>query len=194
VLVPAPQPTPVAPRTGVFTAAGGTRTVGLGGTSVTVPDLVGLRHVARLLERPGEEVHVLDLVAAEAGEPRVDEAGLPALDEEARAAYRRRLAEVEADLEEARAHHDLAREELADRDRDYLLAELSQAVGLGGRIRTTGGSAERARTSVARSIRYALGRLADQAPDVAAHLDAAVLTGTWCRYRPDPLVPISWTL
>lgn len=196
VLVAAPEPAAATPgsRTGVFTAEAGVRTVGLGATSVTVPDLVGLRHVARLLERPGEEVHVLDLVAAESGEPRVDEVGLPALDEEARAAYRRRLAEVEADLEEARAHHDLAREELAERDRDYLLAELSQAVGLGGRIRTTGGSAERARTSVARSIRYALGRLADQAPDVAAHLDAAVLTGTWCRYRPDPLVPIDWTV
>ena len=179
---------------GRFAAADGVRTVGLGSRTASVPDLKGLRYVALLLGRPGEEVHVLDLVAAESGSPRLDQSGLAVLDDEARAAYRRRLVEVEADLEEARAHHDLAREELAERDRDYLLAELSQAVGLGGRPRLVGGSSERARTSVARSIRYAVSRLTEQHPELAAHLTTSVVTGTWCCYRPDPLTRISWTL
>jgi hypothetical protein len=196
----APRPSVVADARSVvevaghFAAADGVRTVGLGGSVASVPDLKGLRYIALLLERPGEEMHVLDLVACESGAPRVDQAGLPVLDEVAKAAYRRRLVEVEADLEEARAQHDLAREDLAARDRDYLVAELSQALGLGGRARTVGGSAERARTSVARSIRYSLARLAEQHPAVAAHLAASVLTGTWCRYRPDPLTRIRWTL
>lgn len=185
---------PVPAATGVFTAVGGVRTVALGGERGSVPDLKGLRYVAILLSRPGEEVHVLDLVAAESGGPRIDQPGLPALDETARASYRRRLLEVEADLEEARRDHDLAREELAERDRDYLLAELSAALSLGGRTRTRGGSAERARSAVTRSIRYALGRLAETQPVVAAHLEASVLTGTACRYRPDPLAPVTWTV
>ena len=73
-------------------------------------------------------------------------------------------------------------------------AELSCAVGLGGRHRSVGGDAERARTSVTRSIRYALARLADHHPPVAAHLDQCVRTGTYCSYVPDPLVRVEWHL
>src|SRR5690606_17841773 len=77
-------------------------------------------------------------------------AGMPAIDERAREAYRERLDEVEADIDDAHANNDLARIELAQRDRDYLVDELARAIGLGGRIRTVGGDAERARTSVTR--------------------------------------------
>lgn len=189
-----PPPAPVRPAlSGRWVRDGELRWVELGGRGGAVPDLKGLRHVAVLLARPGEEVHVLDLVAAESGTV-VDEPGLLAIDEAAREAYRRRLVEVEADLEAARAEHDLGREELASHDRDFLLAELGAAVGLHGRLRHVGGSAERARTSVTRSIRYALERLDEHHPDVAGHLAATIRTGTFCCYRPDPLVDVSWEL
>ena len=55
----------------------------------------------------------------------MDDVGLPTLDEEAKASYRRRLAEVEDDIAEAQRNHDDARRELAERDRDYLVAELT---------------------------------------------------------------------
>jgi hypothetical protein len=119
-------------------------------------------------------------------------AGLPVIDDEARNAYRRRLAEVDDDIDEATRMHDEGRVELAQRDRDYLIAELSRAVGLGGRDRSVGGTAERARTSVTRSLRYALERLARHHPTVAAHLEHSVHTGTYCSYAPDPLAPILW--
>jgi hypothetical protein len=153
--------------------------------------------VERLLREPGREFHVLDLVAVEHGTLRTPghpEPGLPMLDDQARAAYRRRLAEVEEDIEDAERHHDLGRLALAERDREYLLAELTAAVGLGGRQRHTGGSGERARTSVTRSIRYALGRLAEHHPTVASHLGANVRTGTYCAYLPDALAPVSWVV
>jgi len=81
---------------------------------------------------------------------------------------------------------------LAERDREYLLAELRSAVGLAGRQRVTGGSAERARTAVTRSVRYALGRLAEHHPTAAAHLEQRVRTGTYCSYAPDPVSVIEW--
>ena len=59
---------------------------------------------------------------------RFDEPGLPLIDDQARAAYRRRLVEVEEDIEDARLMDDLGRLELAERDRDYLLAELGSAL------------------------------------------------------------------
>ena len=90
--------------------------------------------------------------------------------------------------------NDLGRLDLAERDRDYLLAELGSALGLGGRLRTSGSSAERARTSVTRSLRYALARLAEHHDELAAHLARAVRTGAYCSYQPDPVAPIVWDL
>lgn len=152
-----------------------------------IPDLKGVRLLATLLAAPGQEFHVVDLVGA-----GIVEAGLPVLDDEARAAYRRRLADVEDDLAEAERDNDEARRVLAERDRDYLMAELSSAVGLGGRSRTSSGTVERARTSVTRSLRYALARISEQLPELGGHLDAAVRTGTGCSYRPDPVSPLDW--
>jgi len=190
--------------TATFTCDGDTRTVSFGGRTVLVRDLKGLRYLARLLAEPGREFHVLDLVAVERGTlpvgyPVEDEAltadtgaGLPVIDQQAREAYRRRLAEVDDDIEEATRMNDAGRLELAQHDRDYLIAELRQAVGLGGRHRAVGGNTERARTSVTRSLRYAIKRLSEHHPTLTAHLEQAVHTGTYCCYTPDPLVGITW--
>ena len=191
-----------------FSCDGDTRTICYGELTVLMRDLKGFRYIERLLANPGREFHVLDLITVERGSlptgrtaqqglEAVAEgtgAGLPVIDDEARNAYRRRLADVDDDIDEATRMHDLGRVELAQHDRDYLIAELARAVGLGGRHRSAGGTAERARTSVTRSLRYALGRLAEQHPTVANHLEHSVHTGTYCSYTPDPLAPILWHL
>lgn len=192
----------------LFTRHADTRTIGFGGVTVMMRDLKGLRYVARLLADPGREFHALDLVAVERGvlaagqvvghedeiRSNAGGAGLSVIDDVARDAYRRRLAEVDDDIEQATLMNDPARVELAQRDRDYLIAELAQAVGLGGRLRSTGGTAERARTAVTRSIRYSLGRLGEHHPALAAHLEQSVHTGIYCAYCPDPIAPLVWEL
>jgi hypothetical protein len=202
-------PTAPAGATGVtaeFRRDGDTRFVQLVGREATVRDLKGFRYIARLLAEPGREFHVLDLVAVDGGsipvgagavvevtdDGRLAAAGLPVLDPSAREAYRRRLAEVDEDIEEATAMNDPARRELAERDREYLMDELRRDLGLGGRSRTTGSNAERARTAVTRSLRYALARLAEHHPSAAAHLEQHISTGTYCSYAPDPIAPITW--
>lgn len=193
------------PMTATFRREGDTRTISFGELTVSVRDLKGYRYLERLLADPGRELHVLDLAGVESGALRSGptasqvegadagvSAGLLVIDDEARLAYKRRLADVDEDIEDARQMNDIGRLHLAQADREYLIAELSRAVGLGGRARTTGGTAERARVSVTRSLRYALGRLAGHHPALAAHLDQSVHTGTYCRYAPDPLAPIEW--
>lgn len=171
------------------------RRVGFGGRSVIVPDLKGYRYLERLLADPGREWHVLDLVAAErGGTAGPAEAGLPTLDDAARDAYRRRLVEVEEDIEEATLMNDLGRAERAQRDREFLVAELIGAVGLHGRRRLVHGSSERARTSVLRCLRYAVAQLAEHHTDLAAHLQGTVRTGTFCVYRSDLLAPVEWRM
>jgi len=163
--------------------------IGFAGREVVMVDLKGIRLLGRLLSSPGKEHHVLDLAGAGTVEP-----GMPALDDEAKAAYRRRLAEVEDDIAEAERHHDLARAALARRDREYLMAELRRAVGLHGRTRRAGGTVERARTSVTRTLRYAIGRITDELPELGEHLSRSVRTGAFCSYAPDPLTPVTWRL
>lgn len=193
---------------GVFRCDGDMRTVGFGGLTVHVRDLKGYRYIHRLLTAPGREFHVLDLIAVEVGSLRAAApdgcsdglpadgagSGMPLLDDVARTAYRRRLAEVDDDIEEAERMNDVGRLELAQRDREYLIAELTRAAGLAGRSRTSGGTTERARTSVARALRYSLSRLGKHHPTLAAHLGSSVNTGTYCCYAPDPVAPIIWEL
>lgn len=184
-----------APRTALvatFRRDGGVRIIRFGAAESTVPDLLGYRYLEQLLRRPGEEVAAVDMVDVEHGVDGPPQLGLPAIDEQAREAYRRRLQEVTEDIDEATASHDHGRAEKARGDREFLIAELSRAVGLGGRMRTVGGDAERARTSVFRAIHYAMDRLAPVDPALGDHLRRSIRTGSWCSYTPDPLAPVSW--
>ena len=67
--------------------------------------------------------------------------------------YWRRLAEIEDDIEQARGLGDTEREAQADAERDFLVRELSRALGLGGRDRRAASASERARVAVTRAIR-----------------------------------------
>jgi hypothetical protein len=116
------------------------------------------------------------------------------LDATAKEAYRRRLHELEEDIEEATLMGDGHRAALAEADRDYLVHELSRAYGLGGRHRVVGSDSERARASVTRALRYAVERIAGHHAGLAAHLEHTLCTGTYCSYVPDPRVPTTWTL
>src|SRR6185436_16460795 len=116
----------------------------------------------------------------------------PVLDARAKESYRRRLAEIEDDIEEARAAGDSAR--AAHAERDLLVRELSRAVGLGGRDRRVGSAAERARASVTRAIRQAVARIGEHHPSLGKHLDRTIRTGTYCAYDPDPRTPVVWKL
>ena len=73
---------------------------------------------------------------------------------------------------------------------DALIAELSAAVGLGGRDRRLGDERERARKAVTARIHDAIGRIDRALPELGEHLRTTVQTGTWCTYSPEQ--PIRW--
>jgi len=192
-------------RRGSMRAEGSLWQIELSGERAPVKNLKGIRYLRRLIAEPGREFHVLDLVAVENGTLPVaaapgplssqrGESGMAVLDDAARDAYRRRLREVDDDIEEAVQRNDLGRQAQAEADRAYLITELSRAVGLGARGRTVGGSSERARTSVARSLRYALTEIGNHHPAAAEHLRSSLRTGTYCSYQPDPFARIEWQL
>jgi hypothetical protein len=185
-------------------------TIGYEGVVVRLRDAKGLRHLARLLADPGREFHVVDLEAADrpagpaaAGPPGRAGAGElqlrrdlgdagALLDATAKAAYQARLTELGAELEEAEAGSDPARATRARAEREFLVAELARAVGLGGRDRRAAAHAERARLNASRAIRAAMANLARVHPSLGRHLAATVRTGRYCAYTPDPRTPIAW--
>jgi predicted ATPase len=161
---------------------------------VRLRDRVGLRHLARLLAEPGREFHVLDLAATPTAGQRRQSANLgPVLDEPAKAAYRRRLAELTDDLQEAESFADRGRTEKARREIETLTDQLTAAVGLGGRDRQPGSDAERARTAVTKAVRSAIATISAHDPVLGGHLRQAVSTGTYCSYTPDPTAPLHWS-
>jgi tetratricopeptide (TPR) repeat protein len=176
------------------------------GRTVRVRDLKGMRYLAQLLAQPGREFHVLDLVAAASGVAATAESGQAAgltrvglgdagelLDHRAKDAYRRRLAEIDDDIGRARAIGDARQEAQADAERDFLVRELSRAVGLGGRDRRAGSASERARVAVTRAIRHGMARIGEHHPQLGEHLNGAIRTGTYCAYLPGPRAPAGWT-
>ena len=197
--------TPTAPAEpdNIFRLDGEYWTVAYGGRTARVADSKGLRDIATLLARPGQELHVADLISATDPPPTLADARTrtatlrrgstdAVLDDRARAAYRARLIDLRDELEEAEAGSDIARAEAARAEMDAVASELAGALGLGGRARAAADPAERARKAVTQRIRNSLKRLAGVHPELAAHLDRSIRTGTFCTYQPERA--IGWSL
>jgi tetratricopeptide (TPR) repeat protein len=191
----------------IFRRDGDYWTVTFDGHTVHVRDLKGMHYLARLLADPGREYHVLDLVAAETSRSTHGDndraANLPRsalgdageiLDARAKDAYRRRLTEIDDDIEQARTLRDAERLAQAHAERDFLIRELARAFGLGGRHRRAASASERARVAVTRAVRQAISRIAEHHPQLGEHLSHTIRTGTYCAYRPDPRAPADWHL
>ena len=194
----------------IFRREGASWVVQYGGSRAFVAGTMGLEYIARLLREPGRSFHVLELAGGQAArsapsggpsaadcgrmglrDTRLDEA-LPALDPEAKAAYLERLTALEEALGEAEALGNADRvAELSD-EKGWLVDQLRGAVGLGGRDRPAGSSAERARTAVRKAIKTALNNIDRHHPALAHHLRNAIRTGTRCSYGPDQ--PVDWRL
>ena len=108
------------------------------------------------------------------------------------AAYRRRLAEIDTELDEADERGDESRAVWLTTERDALLGQVRSATGLGGRVRATGGADERARVAVRKAIAAAIAKINDLELSLGRLLADTVSTGAICRYDPDPDRAVVW--
>lgn len=201
----------------IFRQEGDYWTLAYHGTVCRLKDMKGFHYLAWLLGHPGQAYHAGALVSAVDSPPAppaapaspalsddhwaaqhirvggLEDAGA-ALDAQAKAAYKRRLTELQEDLAEAQRFHDLARATNAQAEIEFLTAELAAAVGLGGRDRHGASSAERARLMVTKAIKAALHKIRDHHPALSHHLATSITTGTFCTYTPDPAALPSWSL
>lgn len=155
-------------------------------------DCKGLADLVRLLGKPGEDIHVLDLLGADTAERRDAGRGDVTADRQALADYRRRLDEIDGDLAEAEARADLGRAGKLAAEREALVRHLAANTGRRGRARRLNDPVERARKAVTARLRDAIRRVKAADPTVGEHLERAVQTGVHCAYR--PAHPVAWAV
>jgi hypothetical protein len=154
---------------------------------VLVDHSIGMLHLAVLIANPRQEIQATDLVAGLAvlASATGDTAAIqPVLDHEAIGEYRSRLKRLGAEIDELESGDDPDGAARARAERDWLVAELASAAGLGGRTRSFPDQGERARIAVGKAIRRALIRIAEADAIIGEHLRGTVHTGVRCSYWP----------
>lgn len=168
----------------------------------------GLSFIAHLLSQPRIEVHVSELSeivdstyadnharhghGADALRRSSDSDAGPVLDSAAKAAYRQRLADLRAELEEVRSFNNLGRAEKLSEEIEFLTHEIVRAVGLRGRERRSGSQVERTRVRVTNAIRAAIAQINKHNPALAGLLSDTIHTGSYCSYRPSQEASSGW--
>jgi hypothetical protein len=166
---------------------GRTWEVQLGHRTAVVGDSVGMKHLHTLIAHTGKEISAIDLAqgALPADTPNPARAAgsrQPQLDEVAMRDYRRRLAQLQEQIDEYDALNDLEHATRARTERDWLITELGAATGLSGRVRYFADDAERARIAVTKAIHRALNRLEAADATIGAELRSRVQTGLRCCF------------
>jgi hypothetical protein len=206
-----PQPA-IAPKNR-FQRAGNVWNLEFDGHTIYLPDSKGLQYLGWLVRHPNVEFNALELVLAIA--PTADgsqehsgsstdalrdgslsvrlgtgDAG-PILDQTAKNEYKRLLNDIEEEIAEAKMIGNIDRIEELHTQRDWVLGQLSTAVGLGGRDRIASSDVERARTSVTNAIRRAEKSIEKAHPALAAHL-RYIKKGRFFSYDPPHHAVPTW--
>ena len=173
----------------------------------------GLHYLAVLLRGPGREFHVRELLARPMDVPTPAGAvaahgcataglyggvtgglydGVPVLDAQAKAEYKRRVNDLRQDLNQTARFNDPQRKTEIQNELQAIADHLAFAVGLGGRDRKTSSDAERARSAVTKCIKKAVRKISEAIPSLGYHLAARIKTGYFCSYNPHPDRPVAW--
>lgn len=174
------------------------------GGSANVRERGGMRFIALLLARPGENISAVEMFTAIAagdgaglGQDGLSMAGDlgdagEKFDARALHDYRRRIAELDSEIDSGEASHDSGAVTRARAEKELLLQEISSGTRLDGGLRRAASHRERARVNVTRQIKSAIEAVRKVNPPLGRHLANAIQTGSSCRYA--PAERIKWQL
>jgi hypothetical protein len=174
---------------------------------------MGFYHLQILLEHPGISFSSAELDCAVGRKTKgeihasvssaddYDEEGVgilgqsdagPQLDVKAIQSYRLRVQELNAELEMARNNNDLGKIEKLEEEKGWISSELTNAHGLGGRIRKLNDDRNRVRNRVCNAIQRALKKIRQHDKTLFEHLHRPVLNlGHSISYT--PRTDLSWS-
>jgi hypothetical protein len=156
------------------------------GVMVQMPELKGFYDIQKMLIAPRQLFHCAEMMGSS-----MNDQGEKLIDEKARAAYQKKILDLQSDLHDAEQCSDFTRVEKLQGEYDRLVDHLSKALGLKGKARETGSTIEKARSALTWRIRNAIARVEQHHPLLGAHLANAIKTGILCSYQPDR--DITWS-
>ncbi len=174
-------PIEVTPTYSAFRKVGSLWELSYQGENAHLPNAKGLADLARLLARPDQEIHCTELMGVESSPAAAPEA----VDRQARDEYRRRIADLQAVIDECETAGDAGRALAAREELEALRDHITAAFGLGGRARRPGAPEEKARSAVTQRIRASIRRIEENLPALGRHLAVSVRTGAFCSYAPE---------
>jgi tetratricopeptide (TPR) repeat protein len=153
-----------------------------GDHAALVPHTIGMCYLAEMISHPDVEIAAVALSSGYDGPcPSISEQ--PVLDARAKAEYRRRIEELQEEVDEADACADLERAARARAELDHFVEELTRTTGLAGKSRSFAGDAERARVAVRKAIKRALATISEADPELGQEIGSRVVTGARCVFR-----------
>ncbi|HEX8677297.1 MAG TPA: hypothetical protein VF700_08755 [Segetibacter sp.] len=155
------------------------------GKSVRIGDSKGFNDIVKLISIPNLPIHCSELMGSSVSAEKEQ-----LFDETAKKNYRKKILELQHELQEAEANNDPVRANKIQQEYDQLLDYLSKSLGLQGKIRHTNNPVEKARTAVTWRIRKAIQKIERSHAQLGKHLAVSVKTGTFCTYNPEKA--ISW--
>ncbi|UTW46371.1 alpha/beta hydrolase [bacterium SCSIO 12696] len=161
------------------------------GTTIHLKNARGLTDLHQLLSAPNQELHV-NALAAEASETPLQEQAVETIDQQALLAYKKRLTEIDDELADDDPGNSVEHHQRLLEERDALLQQVRQGVGLAGRKRPLNDPAERNRKAVSARIKSSIQKIAEAHPALGEHLKNSVSTGMFCCYSPTE--PQQWQL
>lgn len=186
----------------LFRREGELWTLAYEGKVVRVRHRKGLTILAYLLQNAGRRFHALELSALldhrseqslrAKTQEMLGSKSEPLLDTQAKQSYRKRLRELRAEIEEAKANNDVMRAERMEEESAYLTRELARALGIFGRDRRLPSDAERARLRVTWVVRSATNLVSAQHASLGRFLRASIRTGAYLSYRPTSDIAPDW--
>ena len=147
----------------------------------------GFEYLARLVATPNVDIAADDLAGTSVLSMPQD-----LWDEVAMGALRKQATALRERIEEADATGDPVESESAQRELSDLVRSIRADTRPDGSSRAFGDTRERARTAVTKAISRAIRQLGEQAPALAAELQAAVHTGRVCSFEERGLT--TWVL
>lgn len=147
--------------------------------------LRGLEYIAKLLEGPGEPVLMTHLVGGRTGRTTAEDAeahGLavgaspqPKADRDTMAELRRKIAECDQGIEDARRKGDPVVADAMEREREQLVAHVNALTRPGGQSRAFAADTDRLRVAIYRNLERAYAALRKGSmPKTADHLERAI--------------------
>jgi len=185
------------------------------GIERSIKSTIGMQYIAELLRKPNKELSASELRAVEARAPpqqdedrresaqgeikretlsEVSELGNAGttLDEKARRQYKTRLQELVEEIKQAIKDDKKEKHEELEKEREWLIKELTKGVDKKGKLRADKSDVDRQRQTVRHAIETAIRNIRKKHTKAAEFLEKSIKTGYTCVYKLPSDNPVNW--